>query len=95
MQINEDKKHTITTIQQAKRVVRIVVGFTVLFIGVAMIVLPGPATVVIPIGLAILATEFVWARKLYKRFKDGASSVKKSIFNNNKDKKAQRDKGTE
>jgi len=37
-------------------------GGTVLLIGVAMIVLPGPAIVVIPAGLAILATEFAWAR---------------------------------
>lgn len=42
----------------------IVVGFTILVAGIAMIVLPGPAVVVIPVGLAILATEFIWARKL-------------------------------
>jgi tellurite resistance protein TerC len=36
---------------------------TVLLIGIAMIVLPGPAIVVIPIGLAILATEYAWARR--------------------------------
>jgi len=34
------------------------------------IVLPGPAILVIPLGLAILATEFVWARKLLNKFKD-------------------------
>ena len=28
-----------------------------------MLVLPGPAIVFIPLGLAILATEFLWARK--------------------------------
>ena len=37
--------------------------------GVAMIVLPGPAVIVIPIGLAILASEFVWAARLLHRFK--------------------------
>ena len=42
-----------------RRVVIAVIGFTVLLIGVAMVVLPGPAVVVIPLGLAILATEFV------------------------------------
>jgi tellurite resistance protein TerC len=47
-----------------KRAVVAVIGFTVLLIGVAMVVLPGPAIVVIPLGLAILATEFVWARRL-------------------------------
>ncbi len=46
-----------------------VVGFTIVLIGVAMIVLPGPAVVVIPIGLAILATEFVWAKHLLLRAK--------------------------
>lgn len=43
-----------------------VVGFTVVLIGVVMVVTPGPAIVVIPLGLAILATEFVWAQKLLK-----------------------------
>jgi len=53
-----------------------VIGFTILGIGVAMIVLPGPAIVVIPIGLATLATEFVWARKLLKRLTDKAKALK-------------------
>ena len=39
-----------------------VMGGTVLLIGIIMIVTPGPAIVVIPIGLGILATEFAWAR---------------------------------
>lgn len=47
-----------------------VVGFTVLLIGVAMIVTPGPAIVVIPLGLAILATEFVWAHRLLERARE-------------------------
>lgn len=54
----------------AKRLVIAVVGGTVLLVGVAMIVLPGPAFVVIPLGLAILATEFVWAKRLLKKVKD-------------------------
>ena len=44
-----------------------VIGVTVLLIGVAMIVLPGPAFIVIPVGLAILATEFAWARRVVRR----------------------------
>lgn len=39
-----------------------VIGGTVLLTGICLIVLPGPAFLVIPAGLAILATEFVWAR---------------------------------
>ncbi|HQT91839.1 MAG TPA: PGPGW domain-containing protein [Candidatus Kryptobacter bacterium] len=46
-----------------------IVGFTLLFIGVAMLVLPGPAIVVIPAALAILATEFLWARRLMEKVK--------------------------
>ena len=56
-------------IDQAKKLVIGVIGFTVLFIGIAMLVLPGPAIIFIPAGLAILATQFVWARNLLKRVK--------------------------
>jgi uncharacterized protein (TIGR02611 family) len=55
-----------------------VAGFTVLIVGVAMIVLPGPAVVVIPLGLAILATEFVWARTLLTTVKERILRMKKS-----------------
>jgi uncharacterized protein (TIGR02611 family) len=41
-----------------------VVGSLVVAVGVVMIVLPGPASLIIPAGLAILATEFSWARRL-------------------------------
>jgi hypothetical protein len=51
------------TLRQIKRVVIAVVGGTVLVLGIALIVLPGPAFVVIPAGLAILAIEFAWARR--------------------------------
>ncbi len=69
----------ISTLKQAKRVVVIVVGFPVLLIGIALIVLPGPATLVIPLGLAMLATEFVWARRLLVRFKRKTSQLKNAI----------------
>lgn len=46
----------------ARRIVITITGFTVLLVGLAMIVLPGPALVVIPAGLAILGLEFAWAR---------------------------------
>ena len=47
-----------------------VIGFTILFIGIILIFIPGPALIVIPIGLGILATEFMWARNLLTKFKD-------------------------
>jgi hypothetical protein len=45
-----------------RKVIIAVFGGTILLIGIALLVLPGPAFIVIPIGLAILATEFAWAR---------------------------------
>jgi uncharacterized protein (TIGR02611 family) len=58
------------TLKKAKRIIVAVLGGTVIAIGIAMIVLPGPAVVVIPAGLAILATEFLWAKKLLMRAKE-------------------------
>jgi uncharacterized protein (TIGR02611 family) len=47
-----------------------IVGGIVLLAGIAMIALPGPAFIVIPAGLAILATEFEWAQRVKERAKD-------------------------
>ena len=71
-------------LRHTKRVIISVVGFTVLFIGIAMIVLPGPAFIVIPLGLAILAGEFVWAKNLLERVKSKVKSTKDSIYKKNK-----------
>lgn len=49
------------------RVLYIVVGFTLLLGGIAMLVLPGPAFLVIPVGLALLSLEFAWAERLLDR----------------------------
>jgi len=66
----------------ARKIAVGVVGFAVLVLGVALIVLPGPAVVVIPLGLAILAREFSWAHKLLgeikqrlRRLKAGAKQI--------------------
>jgi len=50
-----------------RRVVVAVVGVTIVSVGVALLVLPGPAFIVIPIGLAVLAVEFEWARRLLRQ----------------------------
>lgn len=68
-------------IRWLRRVIVAIIGFTVLLIGVAMIVLPGPAVVVIPLGLAILATEFVWARRVLKKAKDYFEKGKEKLIN--------------
>jgi uncharacterized protein (TIGR02611 family) len=46
------------------RILYVVAGFTILLAGLAMLLAPGPAFVVIPIGLAILSLEFAWAERL-------------------------------
>lgn len=53
-----------------RRVVVGIAGVTVMALGVALLVLPGPGLVTIALGLAILATEFVWARSLLKQARD-------------------------
>lgn len=53
-----------------KRVVILAIGTSIVIVGIIMIFTPGPAIVVIPAGLAILATEFVWARLLLRYFKN-------------------------
>jgi uncharacterized protein (TIGR02611 family) len=57
------------TLKKVKRLIIGVVGGTIVLIGIALLVLPGPAFIVIPIGLGLLATEFVWARRLLKKVK--------------------------
>jgi uncharacterized protein (TIGR02611 family) len=49
------------------RVLVVIAGFTVLLAGVLMLVLPGPAFAVIPIGLALLSLEFAWAGRLLEK----------------------------
>ena len=71
------KKLVLKTFGQAKRIIMIVIGFSVLIVGIAMIVLPGPAGVVIPLGLAILATEFIWARTLLDTVKERIKRMRK------------------
>lgn len=51
------------TYRFAKRIVISIIGGTVVLVGVIMLVTPGPAFVVIPLGLGILAVEFAWARR--------------------------------
>lgn len=53
-----------STFHLVRKVAVAVLGFSVLTFGVALVVFPGPAFLVIPLGLAILAPEFIWARKL-------------------------------
>jgi tellurite resistance protein TerC len=62
------------TYKLAKRIAITVVGVSILAIGIVMIIAPGPAFILIPVGLAILGLEFAWARLWLKRLRESISS---------------------
>jgi uncharacterized protein (TIGR02611 family) len=66
-------------LKQARRLIVLVVGSTVLLAGICMLILPGPGLIVIPLGLAILAIEFAWARRLLNKFKEKGKEVRNSF----------------
>ncbi len=57
------------TVLQAKRFLKIIVGFCLLFAGFVMLFSPGPGWLTIALGLGLLAAEFVWARRLLENMK--------------------------
>lgn len=57
----------LTSRPRPRRFLVALIGGTIALFGLALVVLPGPAVVVVPLGIAILATEFGWARALLKR----------------------------
>jgi hypothetical protein len=65
----------ISGLRVARRVAVGVIGTTVVAIGVAMLVLPGPGLVVIPAGLGILGLEFAFARRWLKNLRERATTV--------------------
>lgn len=64
--------------QLAKRFAATILGGALLLLGLAMMVLPGPGILVIVAGLAVLATEYVWAQRLLKRAKTQAEKVQEA-----------------
>jgi uncharacterized protein (TIGR02611 family) len=60
----------------AKRIVRIVFGFLLLGLGAAMLLLPGPGWLTIALGLALLAREYHWARRLLDYLKRTVAEVR-------------------
>jgi tellurite resistance protein TerC len=62
-----------------RRTLVAVIGGTIVLIGVAMLVLPGPAVVVIPLGLTILASEFAWARRYVRKARELLEHAKNKV----------------
>ena len=69
------RRHGPVTYRWARRIAVAIVGGTVLAIGVTLLVLPGPALAVIPIGLAILGVEFAWARAWLRKVRDRSADL--------------------
>jgi len=63
------------TYKWARRIAVAVIGGSVLLIGAAMIVLPGPAIIVVPLGLGILGLEFAWARIWLRKLRATAGNI--------------------
>lgn len=63
----------------ARKIVVAVIGGTIVLIGIVLLVAPGPGTIVIPIGLLILASEFAWARWLLRRGKHMMRKTKSKL----------------
>lgn len=61
------------------RVLWVVAGATVVLAGLAMTVLPGPAIVVLPVGMAMLAAEFAWARRVLEVGIDRGVDAKRRV----------------
>jgi hypothetical protein len=68
------------TVQQVRRFFKIIGGFTLLFVGVVMLITPGPGWLVILGGLAMLAAEFVWARRLLDRLKSQGERLRQTVM---------------
>ncbi len=75
---NELKDLAELTWSQAKRIVIIVTGTTLLVVGGALLLLPGPGLLFLLIAVGLLATEFVWAKRLLARVKKAGEKIKNS-----------------
>ena len=68
------------TVEQVRRIFRVVAGFTLLAAGAVMLVTPGPGWLVIFLGLGLLAAEFVWAKRLVDRIKREGERIRETVL---------------
>lgn len=73
---DEATEMLLKSLQQTKRFLKILFGFTLLVLGIVMIVTPGPGWLVIALALGVLAAEFVWARQLLDHMKEQGDRLK-------------------
>jgi uncharacterized protein (TIGR02611 family) len=73
---NETAEMLLKSLQQTKRFLKVLFGFTLVLVGIVMMVTPGPGWLVIVLGLGVLAAEFVWARRLLGTLKEQGERLK-------------------
>ncbi|MCE7736135.1 MAG: hypothetical protein GPJ54_14730 [Candidatus Heimdallarchaeota archaeon] len=79
------RKYSKKTVKELRRVVILVIGLTIMLIGILLLVLPGPGVVTFIFGLTLLASEFYWAKNWLKKVEHGVDSVKNRITPANKE----------
>jgi tellurite resistance protein TerC len=68
-----------TTYREAKRVIILIIGMTLVTLGVILLILPGPGLLTILLGLSLLAIEFVWARRWLARVRTMSANASDRI----------------
>jgi uncharacterized protein (TIGR02611 family) len=71
--------------RNGKRIGITIAGFVVILAGVVMLVIPGPGLLVIIAGLAILATEYVWAQRLLRIARQRFEQAKDAVLRKNRE----------
>ncbi len=64
----------------AKRYLKIAGGYTLLSVGIVMLVTPGPGWLTILFALSVLAAEFVWARRLLDHMKKQGGRLREAVL---------------
>lgn len=67
-------------IKKLKKIFVLILGLTILIFGLALLVLPGPGLIIIIAGLAVLAIEFIWAKKLLEKLKEKTKGIKERVL---------------
>lgn len=68
-------------LRHTKKFFVILIGSTVIAVGILLLVLPGPGLLVIIFGLVILASEFAWAKSVLDTTKTHYEKTKSKVLN--------------
>ena len=71
--------------KNGKRIAVSVLGLVLVLAGLVMLVLPGPGVLLLIAGLAVLATEYVWAQRMLNYAKQKAEQAKNAVLRRNQD----------